>query len=136
MNTLQQAILSGSIGGVNVVIYLTICKIFDRYMSVNHSNILGLIIDFVLNYLSQQLVFYGKIMFRKDLLYRFFFGNSIAMVAQQLLFVYGRPVYMKIIKRHPHIVKSNYRVTLWRYISNVLIYFLVTFPLRKFFIFK
>jgi hypothetical protein len=136
MNTLQQAILSGGIGGVNVVIYLTICKMFDRYMSENTSNMLGLIIDFVLNYLSQQLVFYGKIMFRKDIMYRFAIGNSISIITQQVLFVYGRPMYMKIIKRYPHIVKSNYRVTLWRYISNVMIYLLVTFPLRKFFIFK
>lgn len=136
MNTFQQAILSGGIGGVNVVIYLTICKMFDHYMSENASNMVGLIIDFVLNYLSQQLVFYGKIMFKKDLMYRFFIGNTISIAAAQLLFVYGRPIYMKIMKRYPHIVKSNYRVTLWRYISNVMVYLLVTFPLRKFFIFK
>ena len=136
MNTLHQAILSGGIGGVNVIIYLTICKIFDRYMSVNKSNMLGLTIDFVLNYLSQQLVFYGKIIFKKSLLYRFTIGNTFSLIIQQLIFVYGRPIYDRIIKKYNNIIDPRYQVTLWRYISNILVYLLVTFPIRKFFIFR
>lgn len=136
MHVVYESILSGAVGGVNVFIYLSFCKLLDKFMSENVSNMVGLVLDFVLNYLFQQLVFFGKIEYNPKMFYRFLIGNSISLIFSQLIFVYGKKIYNKVIAKYPKLCNSSYKTTLWRYLSNVLIYIFITFPLRKLYIFK
>lgn len=135
-----QAFLSAVVGGVLVVIYLSITDVLDNYMSVNMSNIVGLIIDYTLNFIAQQYVFYGKVRLHTKLVHRFIVGNTLSMGCTQFAFVYGKKYYDKFIEKV--IEKTNIKlsddmkITIWRYLSNALMFLLVTFPLRKYYIFK
>ena len=133
----KEALLSASVGGVLVIVYLSIASFLDRFMSDNLSNMLGLIIDYLLNLFAQQYIFYGKITFQKDLMWRFFMGNGAALIATQVIFIYGRDYYEELfddINEYTHI-DPKYKLTIWRYLSNVLTFFIITFPLRKYYIF-
>jgi hypothetical protein len=140
IETKHQALLSAVVGGVLVIIYLSITDILDNYMSVNMSNIVGLIIDLVLNFVAQQYVFYGKVHLHKKIVNRFIIGNTLSMGCTQATFVYGRKYYNKLVEKiieKTNIKLSNAtKITIWRYISNALMFLLVTFPLRKYYIFK
>jgi len=140
IETKHQALLSAIVGGVLVIIYLSITDILDKYMSVNISNIVGLIIDYALNFVAQQYVFYGKVSLDKKVVNRFIIGNTLSMGCTQATFVYGRKYYNKLVEKI--IEKTNIKlsdsakITIWRYLSNALMFLLVTFPLRKYYIFK
>ena len=136
MNTFHQAFLSGGLGGVTVTCYLLICRILDRYMRPRLSNMIGLCIDAVLSFTLQQLIFYGSIRFCGELFQRFMIGNTLSVVVSQLLFSYGLPYYNRYIERHSRMRNSTYRLTLWRYITNIVTYLAITFPLRKYYIFQ
>lgn len=134
--THKEAALSAIVGGVLVVLYLSISNFLDRFMSVNLSNIIGLIIDYLLNLIAQQYVFYGEIKFHKELLKRFIIGNSVSMLGTQFIFVYGKKYFDKLFEKVKHYVDPKYQLTIWRYLSNVLTFFLLTFPIRKYYIFS
>ena len=140
VETKHQALLSAIVGGVLVIIYLSITDILDNYMSVNMSNIVGLIIDLVLNFVAQQYVFYGKVHLDKKIVNRFIIGNTLSTGCTQATFVYGRKYYNKLVEKiieKTNIKLSNAtKITIWRYLSNALMFLLVTFPLRKYYIFK
>lgn len=138
LETKHQALISSIIGGIIVAIYLSISHVLDRYMSINTSNMIGLMIDFVLNLVAQQYVFYGALKFHKKLLYRFLIGNTASMACSQLIFIYGGKYYDKLFEKYKykHLIDPKYKLALWRYLSNVIMFFLVTFPLRKYYIFK
>ena len=133
--THKEAVLSAIVGGVLVVLYLSISNFLDRFMSVNLSNMIGLIIDYLLNLVAQQYVFYGEIKFHKELLKRFLIGNSISMIGTQVIFVYGKKIYDKLFEKVKHYIDPKYKLSIWRYVSNVLTFFILTFPLRKYYIF-
>lgn len=132
----KEAALSAIVGGVLVLVYITIANFLDRYMSINHSNMIGLIIDYLLNLIAQQYVFYGEVKFHKELLKRFLIGNSISMLGTQVIFVYGKKYYDELFEKIKHYVNPKYKLSIWRYVSNVLTFFLLTFPLRKYYIFS
>ena len=140
LETKHQALLSAVVGGVLVVLYLSITNVLDKYMSINVSNIVGLIIDYALNFVAQQYVFYGEVRLHKKLVHRFIIGNTLSMGCTQFTFVYGKKYYDKLIDKI--IEKTNIKlseemkITIWRYLSNALMFLLVTFPLRKYYIFK
>lgn len=136
MNTFHQAFLSGSLGGVTVTFYLLICRILDRYMRPRLSNMIGLCIDAVLSYTLQQLIFYGSIRLCGQLFQRFMIGNSLSVLVSQLVFSYGLPYYNRYIDKYPRFKNSSYRLTLWRYLTNIVVYLVITFPLRKYYIFQ
>ena len=135
VETKHQALLSAVVGGVLVIIYLSITDILDNYMSVNMSNIVGLIIDLVLNFVAQQYVFYGKVHLHKKIVNRFIIGNTLSMGCTQATFVYGRKYYNKLIEKTNIKLSDSVKISSWRYISNALMFLLVTFPLRKYYIF-
>ena len=136
VETKHQALLSAVVGGVLVIIYLSITDILDNYMSVNMSNIVGLIIDLVLNFVAQQYVFYGKVHLHKKVVNRFMIGNTLSMGCTQATFVYGRKYYNKLIEKTNIKLSDSVKISSWRYISNALMFLIVTFPLRKYYIFK
>jgi putative flippase GtrA len=135
VETKHQALLSAIVGGVLVIIYLSITDILDNYMSVNMSNIVGLIIDLVLNFVAQQYVFYGKVHLHKKVVNRFMIGNTLSMGCTQATFVYGRKYYNKLIEKTNIKLSDSVKISSWRYISNALMFLIVTFPLRKYYIF-
>lgn len=135
VETKHQALLSAVVGGVLVIIYLSITDILDNYMSVNMSNIVGLIIDLVLNFVAQQYVFYGKVHLHKKVVNRFMIGNTLSMGCTQATFVYGRKYYNKLIEKTNIKLSDSVKISSWRYISNALMFLIVTFPLRKYYIF-
>ena len=136
VETKHQALLSAVVGGVLVIIYLSITDILDNYMSVNMSNIVGLVIDYALNFVAQQYVFYGKVHLHKKVVNRFMIGNTLSMGCTQATFVYGRKYYNKLIEKTNIKLSDSVKISSWRYISNALMFLIVTFPLRKYYIFK
>lgn len=136
VETKHQALLSAVVGGVLVIIYLSITDILDNYMSVNMSNIVGLVIDYALNFVAQQYVFYGKVHLHKKIVNRFIIGNTLSMGCTQATFVYGRKYYNKLIEKTNIKLSDSVKISSWRYISNALMFIIVTFPLRKYYIFK
>uniref|UniRef100_A0A6C0C0J6 GtrA-like protein domain-containing protein n=1 Tax=viral metagenome TaxID=1070528 RepID=A0A6C0C0J6_9ZZZZ len=136
IETKHQALVSAIVGGVLVIIYLSITDILDKYMSLNMSNIVGLIIDYVLNFVAQQYVFYGKVHLHKKVVNRFMIGNTLSMGFTQAMFVYGRKHYNKLIEKTNIKLSDSVKISSWRYISNALMFLIVTFPLRKYYIFK
>ena len=138
LETKHQAILSSIVGGVIVFIYLSISNVLDHYIPINVSNMIGLIIDFALNIFAQQYIFYGKLKFNNKLLSRFLIGSLFSLLCTQLIFIYGEKYYDRLFQKYnyKHLVNPDMKLAIWRYLSNVIMFFTVTFPLRKYYIFK
>jgi len=127
--TVKQLILVSLSTCFSSSIYLLTSKILDNYFSDVTANGLGLILDKTLDFLFQSKIFLKHInLERYDLIIKFFIAKVITTLASQLLFV----IYIKYFREYKKFDLDN---TIVRAIIASFVFFFISFPLSKNFVF-
>ena len=102
---------------------------FSYYFSDVTANGLGLILDKTIDFLFQSKIFLKHINLKRyDLIIKFFIAKVITTLASQLLFV----IYIKYFREYKTFDLDN---TIVRAIIASFIFFFISFPLSKSFVF-
>lgn len=131
----RQFVMSVLLSFVSSGSYLLASYELDKIMDANTSNMIGVIIDSILIFILQQNLFIGHLHDYKKFIIRFIIGISINIAISQLVFV-GVHEYIK--KYHKKFYDDGWDKNLiWiRMAIAVVTYIFISFPLRKYYIFK
>ena len=129
----KEFILSASVGLISSAAYLVTSHELDKIMNYNFSNVIGLTVDHIVNFIVQQLVFVGNLRNLKKFIIKFSIGNIITLCYSQILFVLA---HKYVRKYYPDFYKTkwNSHVSIIRYFLGALVYPL-SFLLRKYYVF-
>lgn len=108
------------------ILYLFLSRYLDNYISPIISNGIGLIIDITLDYIFQSYIFLKKLNTKKNIINKFIISKIISTFSSQILFI----IYIKFLNN------KKINITLVRIIISSLVFFLIVFPLSKFFVFN
>ncbi|ANS04330.1 hypothetical protein [uncultured Mediterranean phage] len=141
-----QFILSAILGLFAELCYLMTSYLLDGtgIFSAAVSNFLGLMVDVILDFILQSRLFMGKTIFGGLIVGKFVIFRIIDTSVRQSLFVIGMqiPAIKKYIKNQKPLSKKSripqflwHRTTHVRYLATLICFFIITFPLRKYFVF-
>ena len=132
-NSLKQFILSAAVGLISSLTYLITSYELDKIMDYNVSNIIGLTVDHIVNFIVQQLLFVGHLRGSSKFIIKFLIANTITLSYSQILFVLTHK-YVK--KYYPKFYKNKWksRISIIRYFLGALVY-PIAFFLRKYYVF-
>jgi len=123
----KQFLLVSLSTGFSSILYLLISKILDNFISPIYSNAIGLLVDIILDFIFQSLIFLNKInLYNTNLLIKFIGSKIITTLSSQILFT----IYIL------YFGKKNNNLTLLRIIISLLVFIFLVFPLSKYFVFK
>ena len=106
--------------------FFIITYILDKFINSELSNMIGLFIDLVLDYIFQQYIFMQKITFEVNIISKYVLSEFFGISLNQILFTfYNRKIH-----------KKEYSYTFARIVISIIIFTLLIFPLRKFFVYK
>lgn len=108
------------------ILYLFLSGYLDNYISPIISNGIGLIIDITLDYIFQSYIFLKKLNTKNNIINKFIISKIISTFSSQILFI----IYIKFLNN------KKINITLVRIIISSLVFFLIVFPLSKFFVFN
>jgi hypothetical protein len=124
------SILAGSIASI---LAITISGGLDYIFPYYLANILGLLTAMFINFLMQKKIFLGTIENNKsDYLMKYLLTDILILGSNQLIFHY-------VIKNKKYFIKfinKNYYNFIWRIIIGSLIWVCLSFPLRRYWVFK
>ena len=125
----KQMLLSTGAGSIASISYYIISYWLDHYVSYNLSNLIGLIVDAVIDFMLQELIFMKHVVLQKYIVIKFMIGRSIFIMLNMGLFNVAEPM-LRENKR------KKYNVLLLRIVLNFILFVLVLFPIRKYFIYN
>ena len=135
MSTSKQMAISGIAGGIAMGGYLISSHLLDSQIGYQASNVIGMLIAYSIDFFSQQYIFLGKLGNHHHYIIRFLIHISLEIVIAQLLL----KLVMSYLKKHkPHFYKHGLKgiwISVIRYIIQLIIFFTITFPMRKYFVF-
>ena len=134
--TAKQFVFSALLGLIAATGYLVTAYYLDKVMNYNAANIIGLVVDHIINFFLQFGLFVkADKKSRWDFFWRFTIGNFITIAFSQALFM---SVHAWVKKYKPDFYAHGWKkhVTLIRYLLGAVTYVFVSFPLRKYYIFK
>ena len=118
-------ILSTVIGQLGVSYYL------DPMVGTHMSNIIGLVIEAILDFFGQEYAFTGKTTTSAEITKKFIIGKVISITLSQLLFLLILPK-LKLVRS----IFGNWTLTAGRLFVGSVIFLIITYPLRKYWVFK
>ena len=127
--------LSAVIGSSATTLDLYVANRLDSVIGSNKANLVGLVIDNLIDFVGQQQLFLGKLSVTGGLTFRFIVSKIITTLAAELLFVYLAPWWhkkyvKKATKKEQEIKTAELRVAI-----NVFTFLTMTFPMRKYWVF-
>ena len=134
--TTKEFVLSAALGLIASTGYLITSYELDKVMNYNLANLIGLVVDHVINFFLQFTLFVGKSKrSRWEFFIKFTIGNIISIIFSQILFMMINS-YIKC--KDPKFYKKEWRVhlSLIRYLLGAITYVVASFPLRKYYMFK
>lgn len=132
--TVLQAMSSGFIGGFGTATYLVVSYLVDHKYGYDTANLIGLVASSVLDFYLQQLVFVGSISSKPQFIWKFILVRAFEIGLAQVLFAQ----YIKYInQKKPFFYRHNIkgRLLVVRYAIQIIIFAVVTFPMRKYVIY-
>ena len=154
MNITYQFIISALLGGIGELGYLITSYALDDYTDKRISNLIGLSVDTVLDFILQSWLFLNpksiKAFFDPEIIIKFIISILIMNLLRQLIFMV---VYeFKAVKNYVESDKDtrekptdtlaqkiwkffNDRTVRVRYIITLLFFILIEFPVRKYLVF-
>lgn len=119
---LQEFSKSNGAGFVAGLLYILVSKLLDKKIGPRLSNIIGLVTGSVVNFVLQSYTFKCMDKMNKHMCGKFIASELIIMLCNQVIFL---SVYRK-----------KFNATITRIIVAIIIGFSVSFPIRKFWVFK
>jgi putative flippase GtrA len=133
--TAKEFIFSALLGLIAATGYLVTSYELDKVMNYNIANLIGLGVDHVINFFLQYGLFVGKSKHsRWEFFVKFTIGNIVSIIFSQTLFMMVN-AFVKC--KYPKFYKKEFRkhISLIRYFLGAITYVLVSFPLRKYYMF-
>jgi hypothetical protein len=124
-----QMLLSTGAGSIAAISYYMISFVLDHYVSYNLSNLVGLIVDAGIDFMLQELIFLKHVVLQKYIVIKFIIGRTIFIMLNIGLFNLVEPMIRETKSK-------KYNVLLLRIVLNFLLFVLVLFPIRKYFIYN
>ena len=140
----QLLLYSAILGGFAEVGYLLTSFVLDKFMNKKYSNFFGLLVDIILDYISQFWIFLGQVEWNTPIILKFGLYRIFDLFLRQSLFVIS--LNIPFVKKYIDTKKQTnekyeagnqdnpiyHRTTQLRYLITVFYFFIFTFPMRKY----
>ena len=127
-------LLSAAGGIFSTCIFLLGGYILDSFMNPKYANFIALLISAVINFVMQMRVFINKRGFDNRIIKKYMVAEIIIITLSQLGLIYLIDHKKDYIKRLPKEIQPYY-TTAARIIASSTVFFLISFPLRKLWVF-
>lgn len=126
MKLLKQFTISSLAASITHLVFFAITALLDKIINSELANIIGLIIDKILDFIVQQYIFMKHVSLNSHILLKYIGSEVGLIILNQLLFtLYYRNYY-----------NEDDNLTFVRILIGVSIYTFFVFPIRKFFVYK
>ena len=130
---IKQIFLSIGGGTTSTLTYLTIAYLLDYIINPKISNIIALFLGAVLNFIFQSNVFLTKSLTQSHI-YKYIIVEMSIILSNQLSVMYGVDNKNKYITYIPEKYQKYYN-TIMRIIVSAIVGIVISFPLRKYWVF-
>lgn len=134
LNLVKKGFQSAGSGMIATIVFLSVSYILDKRINVSTSNLIALLIGAVINFILQSFIFLDKTLLNFNHITKYIFAEIIILSADQLLDSYLLENKKKYISYFPHQFQKYYN-TIIRLIVAALVWMLIAFPLRNYWIF-
>ena len=145
MKDWKQMAMSALVGSSASGLDLYLADRLDPVVGTQTANLAGLAVDNLIDFVGQQQVFLGGVRHVKragGLAFRFVVSKIITTLAAELVFVYivardkvAAHLEERLTGRKRRSLKDRERMALLRVAINVGVFFTLTYPLRKYWVF-
>lgn len=108
----------------------------DPLIGDSWANLVGLILEAAIDYVGQHYVLLGGAMPNKTQTERFVVSKAITITFSQILFILLLPSFLRVAKKLQRRMSSEWTVTLGRVFVNAITFVVLTYPLRKHWVFS
>jgi len=135
MNDNIRLIIYSALGGfVASFVYLIVAYVLDFIMKANTSNLVSLLITAFINFILQFKTFMKRKKANTNILIKYIITTILDIIGTQVGVMYLLKHKDYYSKKLPNYLKEHYN-TIVRIIISTLLFFLVSFPLRKYWVF-
>lgn len=136
MDLIKKIIMSSLSGTSVTLIYLLTSHSLDKIMNAKYSNIISLIISASINFILQSYTFLHKNLKNniKKIIPKYLIAEIIILSLSQIGVIYFLDNKQKITKLLPDKLKKYYNSIIRLFVIS-LVFFIVSFPLRKMWVF-
>ena len=134
----MSAVIGSSASGLD----LYLADRLDPVIGTQKANLTGLAVDNLIDFIGQQQLFFGGLQLTGGLTLRFIVSKVITTLAAELLFVYVEArskmiahVEERLTGKKRRSWKGRERMAMLRIAINVGVFFTLTYPLRKYWVF-
>jgi len=131
----KQLALSAVIGSSATTLDLYVANKLDTVIGSNKANLVGLLIDNLIDFVGQQQLFLGQLRVTGGLTFRFIVSKVITTLAAELLFVFLAPWWHKKYAKKATKKEQDIKTAELRVAINVVTFLTMTFPMRKYWVF-
>jgi len=142
MKDWKQMAMSALVGSSASGLDLYLADRLDPVVGTQTANLAGLAVDNLIDFVGQQQVFIGGVRLTGGLAFRFVVSKIITTLAAELVFVYivardkvAAHLEERLTGRKRRSWKDRERMALLRVAINVGVFFTLTYPLRKYWVF-
>ena len=132
---IKVGILSMMAGGITSLLATGISALLDGFMKSTVSNFIGVLIAMCFNFIWQQFIFVGKIKSLTGIfLFKYLLADVLILGSAQLLFILAIKYKDNVEDKFPDSLKEYYN-SIMRLIIAAVIWFIFSFPLRRYWVF-
>lgn len=141
MKDWKQMIMSAVIGSSSSGLDLYLADRLDPVVGTQKANLAGLAVDNLIDFVGQQQLFLGNMQLTGGVTLRFIVSKIITMLAAEVLFAYIVTRYKMAayleerLTGNKHTFGDREKMALLRITINVVVFFTLTYPLRKYWVF-
>jgi len=135
MNDLQLGFYSVMAGGIASSVALGISALFDNFMDYTIANFIGLFVAMFVNFILQERIFLGRIETKQNnkiYLMKYFIADLLILGTNQILFYFVIKNKKKLLK----FINKDYYNLIWRTIIGSIVWMIISFPIRKNWVFN
>lgn len=134
MNNLIEILESMSGSLLAFTSYILLSHILDHYIKVKESNIISLLVSSIINFIIQTKIFsHGKL--TKFKISKYLFINIIEILTNQTALLYLLKKKKEVLKNLPNNFIKKYYNTFIRILITFTLYFFISYPTRKYWIY-
>jgi len=127
-------LLSAGGGIFSTCIFLLGGYILDSFMNPKYANFIALLISAVINFVMQTRAFTNKVGFGKRIIKKYIVAEILILTLSQFGLIYLIDHKKDYIRKLPTEMQPYY-TTIARMIASSIVFFFISFPLRKLWVF-
>mgnify|MGYP001326554033 CR=1 FL=1 len=130
-------VYSGLMGTFSTIVgQLILSAYLDPIVGTDNSNMIGLIVESIIDYIGQQEIFIKHISTSIVVIIKFIVSKICIILLAQGIFIWLLPIMIVWNKKNKKKIGPEWLVTGTRMIVNISLFFMLTYPLRRYWVFK